>query len=121
MTMMERIARTPMPVAQPRPRSNDGVDRLTRVLTAHAARAGCAVSVDIRSTEPWASATFTGTVATLALAFRPSPAVTRWLADLPEADLPIGRDLVADIAVVPAPGDCCLSVLICNDAANGCA
>ena len=29
MTMMERIAHTPMRVARPRLRSNDGVDRLT--------------------------------------------------------------------------------------------
>jgi hypothetical protein len=119
MTVMERVAHTPMPATRPRLRSNDGVGRLTRVLTAHAARAGCTVSIDIMSAEPWASATFTGTVATLALAFEPGPAMTRWLADLPEADLPMGRDLVADIAVAPAAGGCCLSVLICSDAANG--
>lgn len=119
MTVMERIAHTPMPATRPRLRSNDGVDRLTRVLTAHAVRAGCTVSIDTMSAEPWASATFTGTVATLALAFEPGPAITRWLADLPEADLPMGRDLVADIAVLPAAGGCCLSVLICSDAANG--
>jgi hypothetical protein len=128
MTALVRIPRparaphmpdTPLPRRRHRPA--DGVGRLVQVLVAHAARAGCRVAIEIVSVTPWSSATFVGSVATLALTAAPCPALARWLAALPEAEIPLGRDLVADLAVEDrrAAGDGVrLCVLICNGAAG---
>ncbi|MGE7204050.1 hypothetical protein ACQKJZ_00045 [Sphingomonas sp. NPDC019816] len=121
MTAMARIEHAPRsaPIFRHRQHCGDGNRRLTRVLTADAARAGCDIALELVAVEPWSSATFTGSVVTLSLVAPAGPALTRWLADLPEADLPMGRDLVADIAVERDAAGCRLRVLICCDAADG--
>ena len=119
MTAMGRIEHAPAPATRCRPRPPDGGGRLARVLTAHAARAGCAVTLDILTVEPWSSATFAGTIATLSLTASPGAALSRWLAELADADLPMGRDLIADIAVEALPDGHRLRVLVCTDAMDG--
>lgn len=96
-----------------RHRPADGGERVARALTAHAARAGCTVALRVLTVEPWASATFAGSVVTLALTAPQGPALSDWLAALPEAEIPLGRHLVADIAV-EADGTI-LRLLICAD------
>lgn len=117
MTVHARIERAMPPRTTPCRRPADRGERLARTLVAHAARAGCVVRLTIAMVEPWCSATFSGSVIALTLDAMPGPALTRWLAALPEADIPLGRDLIADIAVEAEP--CRLRVLLCQDAANG--
>ncbi|MDR6145887.1 hypothetical protein QE363_001680 [Sphingomonas sp. SORGH_AS870] len=112
-------ARRSAGLCRSRPRPADRGERLARVLAAHAAQAGCMVTIAVQAVEPWSSATFSGSVATLSLAAPSSPALAAWLADLAEADIPLGRDIVADLAVEPAAEGWLLRVLTCADAANG--
>ncbi len=117
MTVHARIARAMPPRVTSCRRPADRSERLARTLVAHAARAGCMVRLTVAMVEPWCSATFCGSVIALTLDAPPGPALTRWLAALPEADIPLGRDLIADIVVETEP--CRLRVLLCQDAANG--
>lgn len=117
MTAFTRIERaTASPAAARRPAADRG-ERLARTLVAHAARAGAAVRLTVATVEPWCSATFSGSVIVLTLDAPPGPALSAWLAGLPEANIPLGRDLIADIAVEPDAGK--LRVLLCLDAADG--
>ncbi|WP_230483703.1 hypothetical protein [Sphingomonas sp. Leaf21] len=100
-------------------RPSDRGGRLARALTAHAARAGCTVLLTVENVEPWSSVTFTGSVVTLRLAAAPGNALSAWLKSLPEAEIPLGRDLIADIAAERIAGGRTLRVLLCLDAANG--
>ncbi|WP_343528899.1 hypothetical protein [Sphingomonas sp.] len=100
-------------------RPADGGDRLVHMLTGHAARAGADVTIGVLTVEPWCSATFSGSVFTLSLTGCRTPAFSRWLADLAEADLPMGRDVIADIAIEPTCAGHFLRVLTCADAAKG--
>ena len=100
-------------------RPADRGQRLARALTHDAARAGCAVTLVVVSVEPWSSATFSGSVITLTLAASIVPALSAWLAALPERDIPLGRDIVADLAVEPEEDAWRLRALLCLDAANG--
>ncbi|MFV0921729.1 hypothetical protein ACR720_03180 [Sphingomonas parapaucimobilis] len=117
MTVHARIERAPSPRTTSSRRPADRGERLARTLVAHAARAGCAVRLTVAMVEPWCSATFSGSVIVLTLDAMPGPALTRWLAALPEAEISLGRDLIADIAVETEPRG--LRVLLCLDAANG--
>ncbi len=116
MTAFARIERA-MPVRTARPRPADRGERLARTLVAHAARAGCTVRLSVATVEPWCSATFSGSAIVLAVDAPPGAALSAWLAALPEADIPLGRDLIADIAVEADASR--LRVLLCLDAANG--
>jgi hypothetical protein len=102
-----------------RHRPADRGERLAHALVAHAARMGCTVRLSVTMVEPWCSATFSGSVIVLALDASPGPASSSWLANLPEADIPLGRDLIADIAVEPDGTRRRLRVLLCLDAAGG--
>ncbi|WP_322963843.1 hypothetical protein [Sphingomonas fuzhouensis] len=118
MTALARIVQAAQPRPLPVRRPADRGERLARALTAHAARNGCAVQLSVVSVEPWCSATFSGSVIVLAVEALGGAARSAWLADLAEADIPLGRDLIADIAV-EAEGDALrLRVLLCLDAAN---
>jgi hypothetical protein len=73
-----------------------------RALRRHAEEAGVALAVSGWQSRPWSSALFTGHrhrvfVSTSSTCSAWGP----WLAALPEADLPIRRFYVADIAVTP--------------------
>ena len=125
MSALDRIARAEAmiaprdPARRPARRPADGGDRLARMLTAHAARAGAEVMIGILSVEPWSSATFSGRVSILSLTACPTPVLADWLATLGEADLPMGRDVIADIAVEATSFGHQLRILTCVDAANG--
>jgi hypothetical protein len=122
MSALAPVADRSDPIRPGRPpfrRPTDRGERLARALMAHAARAGCTVLLTIATVEPWSSATFSGSVIALSLAAAPGPALSAWLRDLPESDIPLGRDLVADIAVERVDGGWWLRVLLCLDAANG--
>lgn len=80
-------------------RGPDAGVRLERALIASAAQAGCAVTIIDATWLRWASATFAGARHTIWLEATAGPALDRWLADLPEADLALRESLVADLAV----------------------
>lgn len=102
-----------------RHRPADRGQRLACALTRDAASAGCVVTLSVASVEPWSSATFSGSVITLMLTAPPTAALSAWLAALPERDVPLGRDIVADLAVEPVDSGWRLRALLCLDAANG--
>lgn len=125
MTAFARIARpiaTPAEQAPPpfRPRRPaDRGARLAHALAADALRLGCRIAPVVVSVEPWSSATFNGSIIVLTLELSNDPDIARWLAELPERDIPLGRDIVADIAVEPYGEGWRLRALLCLDAANG--
>ncbi|HJO67785.1 MAG TPA: hypothetical protein QF469_20885 [Sphingomonas sanguinis] len=125
MTALARILyASPVTIDQSYPvwrrhRPADRGQRLACALTGDAGRAGCAVTLAVASVEPWSSATFSGSVITLILSAPPSSALSAWLAALPERDVPLGRDIVADLAVEPVDSGWRLRALLCLDAANG--
>lgn len=51
-------------------------------------------------TQDWASVTFGGARHCLTVEVPAGPALDRWLASLPEADLPIRGHLVADVEII---------------------
>lgn len=102
-----------------RQRPADRGQRLACALTRDAGHAGCVVTLVVASVEPWSSATFSGSVITLMLTAPPTAALSAWLAALPERDVPLGRDIVADLAVEPVDSGWRLRALLCLDAANG--
>nr|WP_231708405.1 hypothetical protein [Sphingomonas populi] len=81
-------------------RGPDAGVRLERALVANAAQAGCPVTIADATWVRWASATFTGARHTLWLTGAAGPALDRWLADLPEAELSVRESLVADLRIV---------------------
>lgn len=72
---------------------------LERALLRHAALRGVDLSIVSASWTRWASATFAGARHELLLAAPPSPALDRWIAELPEAELALRGHLVADLTV----------------------
>lgn len=110
--------------AEPRPpyrirRTADRSERLARILSTDAMHAGCLVALEVEDMTPWSSATFSGVVVTLTLTAPHDPALSAWLAELPERDIPMGRDIVADLAIEPMDGAWRLRALLCLDAAHG--
>ncbi len=97
----------------------DRGERLARILSGDAMRAGCPVVLEVEDVTPWSSATFAGVVVTLTLTARAAPALFAWLAELPDRDLPMRRDIVADLTVEPVDDAWRLRALLCLDAANG--
>ena len=77
----------------------DAATLLERALLADAARAGLAVGVVAATSRRWASATFIGARHLLTLEGSWDDAVTAWLTDLADADLPLRGHLVADLIV----------------------
>jgi hypothetical protein len=80
-------------------RGPDAGARLERGLLAHAASAGCAVTIVDATWVRWASATFAGARHTLWLQAATSAALDRWLADVPEAEIALRDHLLADLVV----------------------
>ncbi|UIJ46889.1 hypothetical protein LZK98_08085 [Sphingomonas cannabina] len=81
-------------------RGPDAATLLERALIHNAARAGVAVHVAEAQSTRWASATFSGARHVLSMTVGGDDASGRWLAALPEAELPLRGHLVADLAVV---------------------
>lgn len=80
-------------------RGPDAETLLRRALEASADAAGCPVTLVASDWTRWASATFTGARHLLTLAAPPSPALDAWIAGLPEAELRLRGQLVADLVV----------------------
>lgn len=72
---------------------------LMRAIDADARRAGCAVTLARAASTRWSSATFIGARHELTVEATDSPALDAWLDALPEAELPVRAQLVADLVV----------------------
>ncbi len=81
-------------------RGPDASRRLSAALERAAEAAGLSVRVGDAAATSWASATFAGARHRLTLHLDDAPGLDRWLAALPEADLPMKDHLVADLMVV---------------------
>lgn len=79
---------------------NDAATLLERALLTSAGSNGVTLQVRSATMKRWASATFVGARHVLAIEGDWRDAVSAWLRDLPEIDLPIRGHLVADLAVV---------------------
>ena len=77
----------------------DAATRLDRALAVAARASGLIVTAIDHHGRPWASATFTGTQHAVTLRTPRAPALGRWVAELPDADLPLHGHLVASLAV----------------------
>lgn len=80
-------------------RGPDAATQLERALLASAEAAGCPVTTTESDLTRWASVTFTGGRHMLTLKGATSPALTRWIAALPESDFALRGHLVADLSV----------------------
>lgn len=78
----------------------DADARLRRALAVSAGAAQIDLAIVRSAATRWASATFTGARHELELAGTASDAAERWLAELPEAELPLAGHLVADLKIV---------------------
>ena len=81
-------------------RGPDAATLLERALLRGAERAGCPVLRLTAAWDRWASATFNGARHRLTFRAPRSAVLDRWIAALPEADLPLRGHLVADIEAV---------------------
>lgn len=88
---------------------------LARAVVAQAAAAGCPVEIVSAHARDWASATFTGQRHRLRLRAPPGPALTAWIAALPEAEWRLPRNIVAYIAAEESGGDVNLSALTIHE------
>ncbi|MFD1036633.1 hypothetical protein ACFQ15_18525 [Sphingomonas hankookensis] len=79
-------------------RGPDATTLLERRLRIAAEAAGVTIAIVRSSATPWASATFNGARHRLTL-IGEGAAFERWVAGLPDADLPLRGHLVADLAV----------------------
>lgn len=79
-------------------RGPDATTLLERRLRIAAEAAGVAITIVTADATPWASATFNGARHRLTLVGE-GAAFERWVARLPEADLPVRGHLVADLVV----------------------
>ncbi len=73
--------------------------RLLRALRRSAEEHGVSVTLEPVSETAWESATFSGLLHRIAIAAADSPALDAWLRALPEADLPMPGQCVADVVV----------------------
>lgn len=80
-------------------RGPDAATLLRRAIEANARRAGCSIGIADCHSERWASATFVGGRHRLTITASQSAALDRWVAALPDADLPIRHHLVADVVL----------------------
>jgi hypothetical protein len=80
-------------------RGPDAGALLERALLRQAQAAGIDLSIVSAGWTRWASATFAGARHDLLLTASPSPALDRWIADLPEAEFAMREHLVADLTV----------------------
>lgn len=81
-------------------RGSDAGTLLRAALLRSAVMTGCRIAVEATDVTRWASATFAGARHRLRLHGEDTVALDGWVAALPEADLPLRRHLVADVAVL---------------------
>lgn len=81
-------------------RGPDAATLLARALDRSARGAGLSLTIRHADWRRWASATFTGARHELTVELADGDAAERWLAALPEAELPIRGHLVADAVVL---------------------
>ena len=86
-------------------RGPDAATLLVRALDHAAKRAGLTLVVRHADWRRWASATFSGARHELTLELPDNESAKRWLAALPEAELPIRGHLVADAVVLRTHGE----------------
>ena len=80
-------------------RDPDAATQLARALIASAGAAGCPVAIAEADLTRWASVTFAGARHMLTLTGAACPALSRWIAALPEAEFALRGHLVADLSV----------------------
>lgn len=80
-------------------RGPDAGTLLVRAVEAYAFGANCLVRVADSDWTRWASATFNGARHVISLEAEESPALERWLADLPDANLAIRGHLLAELVI----------------------
>ncbi len=101
-------------------RGGDAQARLARALVTDALAAGCTLTVEAVNARPWASATYVGEQQAVSVHVEPADAARRWLAMLPDANLPMRGHVAMPPAVdrMIEEGDSIradLSVLTLND------
>lgn len=72
---------------------------LCRAIEGDADRAGVDITIGATAARSWASATFEGARHRIALTAPATPALAAWLAALPDAELRVRGQLVADLIV----------------------
>lgn len=80
-------------------REPDAAARLVRALTASLAAHGCIATIEPIREARWESGLFSGTRHVLVLSGEVSAPLDAWLAALPEIDLPMPGQFVADVDV----------------------
>lgn len=80
-------------------RGPDCATLLARALSSSAAAAGLLLGIDATRSTRWHSATFAGARHIFEAQVPPGERTDRWLASLPETDLPLRHHLVADLAI----------------------
>lgn len=86
-------------------RGPDAATLLARALDRSAQGAGLNLTIRHADWRRWASATFTGARHELTVELPDGDAAERWLAALPEAELPIRGHLVADAVILRTHGE----------------
>jgi hypothetical protein len=90
------------------------VRQLLRALARSAEAAGCATLLTHLSETPWATVTFSGARHQVR-AVGDATALTRWLAMLPEAELPLSGWFVASCAAEIAGGEAVIELLVLEE------
>ena len=80
-------------------RGPDAGTLLVRAVEADAFGMGCLIRIADSDWTRWASATFNGARHSLTLEAEETPALERWLAELPSTNLPIRGHLLADMVI----------------------
>jgi hypothetical protein len=80
-------------------RGRDAEAQVARALVAAGTSAGITAGLAELSSRPWASATFSGTQVSAVVTAPRSPSLGRWIADLPEAELPMPGHVLASLAL----------------------
>lgn len=80
-------------------RGPDAATQLERALIASAEAAGCPVTIVEADLTRWASVTFSGARHMVTLGGAASPALSRWIDGLPEAEFALRGHLAADLSV----------------------
>ncbi|UVO51910.1 hypothetical protein M0208_15840 [Sphingomonas sp. SUN019] len=78
---------------------------LERAIAASATAYGITITFDATHMTAWESATFSGARHVLEAHATAAKAIDTWLAQLPEADLPLHGHLVADLAIIATARD----------------
>lgn len=74
--------------------------RLLRALMASAEAHGCAATLTLAKTRDWASAVFVGARYDVVAVLAPGDIAERWIAALPDAELPMHRQFAGEVRVI---------------------